>query len=383
MMEHMGKKKPRPRRSFTREFKAEIVELCQRGDRSIGQVARDFDLTETAVRDWIRQAEVDTGQHDGLTSDEREELAALRRENRRLREDVDILKRATVHPFIEAEKQSGHNVKQACELLQVSRSAFYARRQGIPGPRAVRDAHLAARMPMDHRHARGTYGAPRIHAVLQQEGTGCGRRRVARLMRAAGLQGRHRRRRQQTTIVDPRAAMRPDLIGRDFTPDAAAIDTRWCGDITYLPTEEGRLYLATVIDIASRRVVGWATADHLRTELVADALSSACRRRRPAQKVIFHSDRGRRYSSGAFAELAERLGVRLSVGRKGQCWDNALAESFFATLKGELLDDRAWPSRAVTRSAVFEFIEGWYNLHRLHSSLGYVSPAAYEAACVA
>ncbi|MEU9834983.1 IS3 family transposase [Streptosporangium sp. NPDC048047] len=150
-----------------------------------------------------------------------------------------------------------------------------------------------------------------------------------------------------------------------------------------MPTDEGWLYLATVIDIASRRVVGWAIADHLRTELAADALQAACLRRRPAREVIFHSDRGCQYTSGAFAELAERLGVRLSVGRTGQCWDNALAESFFATLKDELLDGRSWPSRAVARSAIFEFIESWYNLHRLHSSLGYVSPAAYEAAVAA
>ncbi|WP_433540893.1 IS3 family transposase [Streptosporangium sandarakinum] len=285
-----------------------------------------------------------------------------------------------VHPFIEAEKQGGHNVKRACELLGVSRAAFYARRTGTLGPRAARDAQLTERIHQIHRHSRGAYGAPRVHAVLRREGIVCGRRRVARLMRTAGLQGRHRRRRQQTTIADPAAALRPDLIGRDFTPDPAAIDTRWCGDITYLLTDEGWLYLATVIDIASRRVVGWATADHLRTELVAEALQTACRQRRPAQEVIFHSDRGCQYTSGAFADLAERLGVRLSVGRTGQCWDNALAESFFATLKGELLDGRSWPSRAAARSAIFEFIEGWYNLHRLHSSLGYVSPATYEAA---
>ncbi|MCG5220614.1 IS3 family transposase [Streptosporangium sp. KLBMP 9127] len=202
-------------------------------------------------------------------------------------------------------------------------------------------------------------------------------------MRAAGLQGRHRRRRQQTTIVDPAATVRPDLIGRDFQPAPAAVDTRWCGDITYLPTQEGWLYLAVVIDIASRRVVGWATADHLRTELVAEALNAAYHQRHPVRPVIFHSDRGCQYTSGSFAELADRLGVRLSVGRKGQCWDNALAESFFATLKGELLSDRPWPSRTAARSAIFEFIEGWYNLHRLHSSLGYRSPAAYEAAYTA
>ncbi|WP_216586828.1 IS3 family transposase [Streptomyces brasiliscabiei] len=233
----------------------------------------------------------------------------------------------TVHPFIEAEKRDGHNVKRACEPLEVSRTAFYARRTGRPGPQAVRHAELTGQITAVHAKSRGTYGAPRIHAVLKREGALCGRRRIARLMRAAGLEGRHRRRRRLTTIPDPRAATRPDLILRQFDPDPAGVDTRWCGDITYVPTEEGWLYLATVIDIASRRVVGWATADHLRTDLVADALTAACRQRRPTRPVIFHSDRGCQYTSQQFATLATQFGVRLSVGRTGQCWDNALAES--------------------------------------------------------
>ncbi|MFI8194476.1 IS3 family transposase [Streptomyces sp. NPDC085946] len=289
----------------------------------------------------------------------------------------------TVHPFIEAEKTAGHNVKRACELLKVSRAAFYARRTGTPGARALRDAELTQQITAVHEQSRGTYGAPRIHAVLQREGAGCGRRRVARLMRLAGLAGRHRRRRHRTTIPDPHAATRPDLVLRDFQPDPAAVDTRWCGDITYIATEEGWLYLATVIDIASRRVVGWATADHLRTELVADALRAACRTRRPAGPVIFHSDRGCQDTSREFALLASKFGVRLSVGRTGQCWDNALAESFFATLKNELIDTRSWPSRAAARTAIFEWIESWYNLQRLHSSLGYRTPADYEATLAA
>ncbi|MFE7278770.1 IS3 family transposase [Streptomyces sp. NPDC057623] len=289
----------------------------------------------------------------------------------------------TVHPFIEAEKRDGHNVKRACELLQVSRTAFYARRTGRPGPRAVRDAELTGQITEVHAKSRGTYGAPRIHAVLKREGAVCGRRRIARLMRTAGLEGRHRRRRHLTTIPDPRAATRPDLILRQFDPDPTGVDTRWCGDITYVPTEEGWLYLATVIDIASRRVIGWATADHLRTDLVADALIAACRQRRPTRPVIFHSDRGCQYTSQQFASLATKFGVRLSVGRTGQCWDNALAESFFATIKREVLDTSTWPNRTAARTAIFDFIEGWYNLHRLHSSLGYRSPAEYETALAA
>ncbi|WP_251070833.1 IS3 family transposase [Streptomyces sp. ISL-96] len=177
--------------------------------------------------------------------------------------------------------------------------------------------------------------------------------------------------------------MRPDLIVRDFQPDPTGLDARWCGDITYIPTKEGWLYLATVIDIASRRVVGWATADHLRTDLVVDALKAACRQRRPIGPVIFHSDRGCQYTSQQCTASAEEFGVRLSVGRTGQCWGNALAESSFATIKRELLDTFAWPSKAVARTAIFDFIEGWYNLRRLHSSLGYRSPAKYETALAA
>ena len=235
-----------------------------------------------------------------------------------------------------------------------SRAAFYARRTGKLGPRAVHDAELTSQITEAHAKSRGTYGAPRIHAALKREGALCGRRRVARLMRAAGLEGRHRRRRHLTTVPDPRAASRPDLLVRDFAPDPDGLDTRWCGDITYVPTEEGWLYLATVIDIASRRVIGWATADHLRTDLVADALTAACRQRCPARPVIFHSDRGCQYTSHQFATLATEFGVRLSVGRTGQCWDNALAESFFATIKRELLDTRTWPSRAAARTAIFD-----------------------------
>ncbi|WKK27314.1 IS3 family transposase [Streptomyces olivoreticuli] len=289
----------------------------------------------------------------------------------------------TVHPFIEAEKQAGHSVKRACELLKVSRAAFYDRRNGTPGPRAVRDAELTEKITEVHRHSRGTYGAPRVHAVLRREDVQCGRRRVARLIKAAGLQGSHHRRKHRTTVPDPQAGARPDLIGRGFTPGPGTCSARWCGDITYVPTDEGWLYLATVIDIASRRVVGWATADHLRTELVAEALRAACHRRRPAGALIFHSDRGCQYTSTEFAALSAQFGIRLSVGRTGQCWDNALAESFFATIKRELLGTRPWPSRALARTAVFDFIEGWYNSRRLHSSLGYRSPAEYEAALAA
>ncbi|MEV7618496.1 IS3 family transposase, partial [Streptomyces sp. NPDC089799] len=284
----------------------------------------------------------------------------------------------TVDPFIEAEKQAGHNVKRACELMKVSRSAYYARRSPATRSRAARDAELSTRITEVHQQSRGTYGAPRVHAALVQDGHSCGRRRVARLMRAAGLAGRHRRHKQRTTIPDQHAQTRPDLVRRDFRPDPAALDTRWCGDITYIPTGQGWLYLATVIDIASRRVVGWATSDHLGTSLATDALKNACHHRQPQGTVVFHSDRGSQYTSHAFAALAATRNIQLSVGRTGVCWDNALAESFFSTLKTELVTRHRWHTHTAARTAIFDYIEGWYNTRRLHSSLGYQSPAQYE-----
>jgi putative transposase len=197
-------------------------------------------------------------------------------------------------------------------------------------------------------------------------------------MRAAGRHGRTPRRFKRTTIADPAAAARADLVRRDFAVDAAAVNTRWCGDITYIPTWEGWLYLATVIDIASRRIVGFAMAEHLRTELACDALTNAIAARDPAPGVIFHADRGCQYTSSDYALLAGDLEVRLSTGRTGQCWDNALAESFFASLKGECLDLQPWPTRAGARRATVDYI-AWYNGTRLHSALGYQTPDEYES----
>ena len=282
-----------------------------------------------------------------------------------------------VYPFIEAEKAGRRNVSRACALLKVSRAAFYAWLSGR-SQREQDDAELAGQIQAVHQESRGRYGAPRIHAELARRGRRHGRKRIARLMRAAGIAGKTPKRWRKTTIADPAAAARADQVRRDFTADAGKLNARWCGDITYIGTWEGWLYLATVIDIASRRVVGYAMADHLRTELVAAALSNAAAARDPGPGVIFHSDRGCQYTSAAFASLANDHDVMLSHGRTGQCGDNALAESFFASIKGELLHLQAWPTKAAARRAIVEYI-GWYNGTRLHSSLGYRSPAEYEA----
>jgi transposase InsO family protein len=282
-----------------------------------------------------------------------------------------------VHPFIEAEKAQQRNVKRACALLEVSRAAYYAHRAGVVSSRHRTDQELTERIRQAHQASKGRYGAPRIHAQLRRQGHRHGRKRVARLMRATGLHGRTPRRFKRTTIPDPAAAGRADLIRRDFAVDAVAVNTRWCGDITYRSTWEGWLYLATVIDIASRRVVGFALAEHLRTELVTDALANAVAARDPAPGVIFHSDKGCQYTSGDYATLAGDLEVTLSTGRTGQCWDNALAESFFASLKGECLDRQPWPTRTAARRVTVDYI-AWYNGTRLHSALGYMTPDEFE-----
>jgi transposase InsO family protein len=196
-------------------------------------------------------------------------------------------------------------------------------------------------------------------------------------MRLTGLEGCCKKRWRKTTVADPETETAKDLIQRHFEP-CEAIDRRYVGDVTYVATWEGWAYLGTVIGLAGRKIVGWALADHMRTELVEDALSAAFANRRPPEGVIFHSDRGCQYGSKDFAGLARSNGVVLSVGRKGECWDNAVAESFFATIKRELIDTRSWPTRAGLHRAVFEYIEGWYNSRRLHSTLDYLSPGQYE-----
>jgi putative transposase len=283
-----------------------------------------------------------------------------------------------VDPFIEAEEAAGHSVKRCCELFEVSRAAYYERRRGVPSARAVTDAQLTETITAIHTESKGTYGSPRVHHELLHRGTTCGRRRVRRLMRRAGLEGRCKKRWRKTTVPDPAAEAARDLIQRHFGP-CQELDRRYVGDITYVMTWEGWAYLATVIDLASRRVVGWALADHMRTELISDALWMAFDSRRPPAGAIFHSDRGCQYTSRDFRTLATDHGIVLSLGRKGTCWDNAVAESFFATIKRELIDRRPWPTIAGLRKAVFDWIEGWYNTRRLHSSLGYLSPAQYEA----
>jgi putative transposase len=263
-----------------------------------------------------------------------------------------------------------------CRVLQISSSGYYAWRTRQPSERTQEDQRLSPQIREIHRRSKGTYGAPRIHAELADTGIRVGRKRVARLMRTEHLQGVSRRKAPRTTQRKPGARPAPDLVQRNFTADAP--DRLWVADVTYVATWAGWLYLAVVVDAWSRKVVGWSMSTHLQTALVLDALQMAIQQRQP-EGVIHHSDQGSQYTSLAFGQRCRDAGVRPSMGSVGDCYDNALCESFFATLECELLDRHTFHTQTEARLAVFEFIEGWYNPHRRHSALDYLSPNRYEA----
>lgn len=263
-----------------------------------------------------------------------------------------------------------------CRELGVSTSGYYDWRKAGPSARARSDAELIAIMRKLHADARGNPGVRRMRAELAAVGHRLGLKRVWRLMRAAGLRGRHPKAWKRTTITGNRPVNAPDLIGRQFSAEAQ--DQKWCGDVTYVKTWDGWAYLATVIDLHSRRVVGWAVADHMRTSLVTDALDMAIATRRPPAGVIFHSDRGTQYTSGEFDAYCRRNGIRRSLGRTGICYDNAVAESFFATYKKELIHTRPWPSVRDLTVRTKDWIDNYYNTTRRHSTLGYLTPNEYE-----
>jgi putative transposase len=272
--------------------------------------------------------------------------------------------------------QAAFPIATMARLLGVSRAGYYAWLDRPPAARAEADAVLLRRIRTVHATARQTYGAPRVHAELRAAGERHGRKRIARLMREAGLVGAsHRRGGPVTTRRGKTDRPAPDLVDRDFTAEGP--NRLWVADITFIRTAAGFLYLAVVLDVWSRKVVGWATASHLRTELVLDALEMAVGQRRP-RDVIHHSDQGSQYTSLAFGKRCREAGVRPSMGSVGDAYDNALCESFFSTLEGELLAQRRFASHAEARMAVFSYVEGWYNPARLHSALGYRSPMAYE-----
>ena len=278
--------------------------------------------------------------------------------------------------FIAAEK-ANYPVAVMCRALSVNRTSFHDWERRPPSDRALQDAWLLERIKAIHETKRRVYGAPRIHAELRlAHGVRVGRKRVERLMRQAGISGLVPKKQGRTTIRVPGVRVADDLVERRFRPEAPNV--LWLADITYLRTWEGWLYLAAIQDAYSRRIVGWSMADHMRHELVVDALQMALHHRRPDPGLIHHSDAGSQYVSLGFGQAARDAGIAISMGSKGDAYDNAVAESFFATLKKELIHRRSWPTRRELGSAVFEYIEAFYNRERRHSTLQMLSPHDYE-----
>lgn len=265
-----------------------------------------------------------------------------------------------------------------CRVLDVAPAGYYAWCTRPLSARATTDAQLVGEIRRSHEASNGAYGAPRVLEDLREDGIRVGKKRVARLMQREGLEGRAPRRFVRTTDSTHRHPIAPNLLQRQFDVNGLALNTIWVSDITYVPTHQGWLYLAVVLDLASRRVVGWATRHTLEAELTLSALRMALAARQPAAGLIHHSDRGVQYACDAYRELLVTHHIQASMSRTGDCWDNAVAESFFATLELELIARRTWRTHADARQAIFTFIETWYNRKRRHSTLQYKSPAQYE-----
>ncbi|MFC4962185.1 IS3 family transposase, partial [Streptomyces mauvecolor] len=375
---------------YPAEFRADAVELVRSADRPVSQIAAELGVNHETLRQWVKTADKHARPEAVTESAKDAEIAALRKRVRELEMERDILRRAAKYfggrdqlvsrfQFV-ADHRDAFGVKRLCTVLNLSRSGFYRWLKTAPAraARKAADAVLTGRIRTIHTASGKTYGSRRVTAELRGNGLLVNRKRVERLMRQHTIVGRRLRRRHRTTIPDPDRQAVPDLLQRNFT--AASPDTAWIGDITYLPISGGRfLYLATVIDVYSRRLLGWSIADHMRTELVTDALVAAVRTRGGrVDGVIFHSDHGAQYGSKAFADACRTAGIRRSMGAVGSSADNAAAESFFASLKREILPGRrGWPTERAARLAVFHWL-GFYNHQRRHSAVGYLAPAVFE-----
>ncbi|HEX8822873.1 MAG TPA: IS3 family transposase [Archangium sp.] len=381
----------RKRRSFTPEFKAEAVRQVREGGKSMPQVAKELDLTESALRNWVSEADGNKGKDPAgtLTTSEREELVRLRKEVRHLEMERDFPKKSggllregdleVKFEFIEAEK-AHFPVDFMCQQLGVSRSGYYAWKERPESERHKADRALAEVVTAVHQESRGRYGSPRVHAELRARGQRVSRKRVARLMRQHEMVARKRRRFVRTTDSRHNQPVAPNVLERNFSPGQP--NSTWATDITYVATRQGWLYLAVVLDLFSRKVVGWSMSQNIDRHLVLNALDMALKGRQPPRGLLHHSDRGSQYASTDYQQALAARGIQCSMSRKGNCWDNAVVESFFSSLKLELVYTTDFATQEQARLALFEYIEVFYNRQRRHSSLGYVSPVDFELAAL-
>ena len=377
-MSTMANGSRRVRRQFSEEFRAQAVRLVLDEGRTVGAVARELDLTASALRQWVERARADrTGGKSGLTTAEREELARLRKELRIVQEERDILLREAEpvrFRFIVVEK-ARHSVTRLCRVLRVTRSGFYAWCHRGPSAHAQRDAQLRVQVRASFDASRGRYGHPRVHRDLTEAGEHVSEKRIARLMREDGLVARVRKRFKQTTMSDHDQPVAANLLARQFAADGP--NQRWVGDTTeFVIGSSGKLYLAAILDLFSRFIVGWAVSAVNDRHLTLKALQMAIKRRCPEAGLLHHSDQGCTYASEDYQVALEAHGITCSMSRRGNCYDNAVMESFFATVKSE--EAERFDSHGEAKMALFDFIEVFYNQQRRHSTLGQISPAEFE-----
>ncbi|MCX4649257.1 MULTISPECIES: IS3 family transposase [unclassified Streptomyces] len=377
------------RRKFSPEFRDEAVKMVVVESRPIAEVAREIQVNEGTLGTWVsRYRQEHAGEEPPLSISERARLRELQRENRELRMKTEFLGKnggllrpgipvTEKYEFIDDEADNFPVQQQMCTWAGVSTSGFYHWKSRPLSATAKRRAELSAVILQIFSDSQETYGYRRVHAALQRMNVQAGAELVRALMRELGLVPCQPRPWRATTIADDAAPATPDLLARDFTADAPG--RKLVSDITYVHTWAGFLYLATVIDCHTKAVVGWAMADHMKTSLISDALDMAARNIDLAEGCIFHSDRGSQYTSRELRCKLRSLGLRASVGRTGVCWDNAMAESFFGALKNELVHRTTFPTRAHARRAIVRYIEMFYNRKRLHSGLGYKTPAEVHA----
>ena len=376
------------RRSFTREFKLEAVRLVKERGVSVAQAARDLEVHGNMLRKWIRDFEADP-QHafpgQGQMKPEQLEIERLRREVIKLKAERDILKKAAAYFAKEIDVKFTFIAKHRgiwpaewlCEALGVSRGGFYAWLTRPPSTRARANEELAAKVRASFLASDRTYGARRVWHDMLEDGMSCGLHRIERLMRQQALRARPRRRRLPPDTGERSInAIAPNVLDRTF--QAPSANRKWVADFTYIWTAEGWLYVAAVVDLFSRRVVGWSMSATMTAQLVTDALMMAIWRRGKPSALLHHSDRGSQYTSEQFQRLMADHGVTCSMSRSGNCWDNAAMESFFSTLKTERTARKTYRTRDQAKADVFDYIERFYNPKRRHSTLGYLSPMEFE-----